>query len=155
MKITIKITLWLAASLGLFFAIVAGMSSASQWFLLSNYDGYQKEEFVIEDAYNDGSDYVLRGKIQNDKFEFAIDEVAYQRYSHSDSMGQVVGIYRNPGLPSFAFQQRSLNVIFAEQWRDISELEVSAKSTLCIAVISLLVSFFFFFTARFIRKNAE
>ena len=155
MKTAFKTILWVAAAIGLFLAIIAGMSSASEWFLLSNYDGYQKKNFVIDGVYKNGSEYYLRGTVKDEEFEFAVVGTDYQRFSHSGSKGQIVEIYINPEMPSLVFQQKSLNVIFAEQWRDPSELKVSAKSTLWIAIILLLISFFLCLTARLVRKNAE
>ena len=47
MNAALKITLWLMAGAGAFFAVVAGLSSASEWMLLHNYQGYKKLDFVI------------------------------------------------------------------------------------------------------------
>ena len=114
-----------------------------------------KKSFVVGEAYKSGSDYHLRGTVKDDKFEFIIDDSYYKRYSSSDSKGKVVEIYRNPEMPSLAFQQKSLNVIFAKQWRDSSELKVSAKSSLWIAIILLFVSSIFYVTSRFISTKSE
>lgn len=154
MKVALKIILWLVAALGLFFAITAGLSSASQWFLLRNHDGYVKEHFVVSgtrmspSSGDQGSDYYLRGKTEDDEFEFAIEASDYERFSQPGSKGEVVEIYRNSEMLSVAFQKQSLNVIFAEQWRDASELEVSARSTLWLAIVSLLLSSVFYLIAR-------
>ena len=81
MKTAFKTILWVAAAIGLFLAIIAGMSSASEWFLLSNYDGYQKKNFVIDGVYKNGSEYYLRGTVKDEEFEFAVVGTDYQRFS--------------------------------------------------------------------------
>jgi hypothetical protein len=166
MKSALKITLWLMAGAGAFFATVAGLSSASEWMLLRNYHGYEKSDFVISgtrmrpSAGDGGSDYYLRGVGGNDEFEFAIDASDYERFSQPGFKGRVVQIYRNSEMASIAFQKRSLNVIFAEEWRDLSEVEISARSTLWLAIISFLLSVAFYLTARLalpplLKQNAE
>jgi hypothetical protein len=166
MKAAIKIALWLATAVGLVIAIVAGLSSASEWFILLNHGGYQREDFVVigtrmsPSSSDNGSDYYLRGTTKDNEFEFAIDASDYERFSPPHSKSKVVQIYRNPELLSVAFQKRSLNVIFAEEWRDASELEVSARSTLWIAIFSLLISIVFWLTAKLalppiLNRNAQ
>ena len=166
MKAALKITLWLIAGAGAFFAVVAGLSSASEWMLLHNYQGYKKSDFVISGTRmgpstgDEGSNYYLQGAAGDDEFEFAIDASDYERFSQPDFKGTVVQIYRNSEMASIAFQKRSLNVIFAEEWRDLSELEISARSTRWLSIISFLLSVAFYLTARLalpplLNQNAE
>ncbi|MGE9270365.1 MAG: hypothetical protein ACQKBU_06135 [Verrucomicrobiales bacterium] len=153
-RTTIKVTLCLIAIAGAFFAVLAGLSSASDWLILHHYQGYERSEFTITGTRMSPSggsrspDYYLRGTTKGDEFEFTIDSQTYRRFSQLDDEAAVIQIYRNPEMASVAFQRRSLNVLLADEWRDRSELEISAKSTLSLAIGSLFLSVVVSLTAK-------
>src|SRR5690606_2171759 len=129
-------------------------SSASEWFLYHNYSKYIKQDFVISGARmvaspgDGGTDYYLKGSSGDKNYEFAIDSASYEQYSSPTMIGKTIQVFRNPESLSIEIQKRSLNVIFAEAWRDIDDIRVSARSTLWIGVFSLMFSCLFYYVDK-------
>lgn len=154
MKAALKMALWIAALVALFVSAVALFSSASEWGLYHNYSKYIKEDFVISGTRmaaspgDGGTDYYLQGASADQIYEFAIGFPDYEQYSSPTMIGKTIQVFRNPEPISIAFQKRSLNVIFAEAWRDLDDIRVSARSTLLVGAFSLVFACLFYFVAR-------
>ncbi|GEP41284.1 hypothetical protein BGE01nite_05750 [Brevifollis gellanilyticus] len=152
-----KLALQVMAFIFLVFAIIAGLSSAREWIVLKQFSGYQKDLFTVESTKvvhgnNDGTDYYLRGHGEHDAYEFAISAARYETFRSPTMVGRQVAVFRNPALPSLSFQTESVNVIFEEDWRDRALVEVSAKSTLWIAGLSMVLAILGFSLIRVFFK---
>src|SRR5688572_19681662 len=102
----------LAGTLALF-AIVAGFSSAKEWYLLKHLPGYERDHFTVTGTeVRHGEDYFLRGQGERKEYAFLISSSRYEAYSSPAAVGQKLTLFRNPAMPSIAFQKESLNVIF-------------------------------------------
>lgn len=156
-----KIILQIIGSLLLLFAIVAGFSSAKEWLILKHLPGYEKDHFTITGTRaihrtgEDGTDYYLQGQGERGAYEFVIPAARYENFSSPTATGTKIILYTNPAMPSITFQKESVNVIFEDDWRDKEEVQRSAKSTLWISVISLLVGVAAFVGARSLRRSSN
>ena len=149
-----KIILQIIGVLGLIGAIVAGFSSGKEWVILKNFSGYQKEQFTITGTrVTNGTDRFLQGQGESGNFDFAISGARYRDYSLPAAVGTVVTVYRTAARPSIAFQQESVNVIFAEDWRERSEVETSARSTVWLAALAMVFAISSFAGARFLARQ--
>jgi hypothetical protein len=148
-----KIVLQIIGGSFLIFATIAGFSSAREWIILNNLSGYHKENLTITGTRvghgtGDGTDYYLLGHGERGEYEFAISAGRYETFSSATAVGQKITVFRNPSMPSIAFQKESVNVIFEEDWRDRADVEVSAKSTMWMGAIAMLVAIPAFVSAR-------
>jgi hypothetical protein len=115
-----------------------------------------KEEFVVRGVSSDhasgksggGTNYYLRGEAGGETYEFAVSSSIYENHAHPASLGRKLVVWRNRDMPSLAVQTKSVHVILDEDWRPLDTIRISAISTLCIALVALLVSALSFITAR-------
>ncbi|MBK1880843.1 hypothetical protein JIN85_00370 [Luteolibacter pohnpeiensis] len=154
MKAILKIFLWILTALAGFFSLFVGATSASDWFVIRHYDDYIKQDLVVhgvsKESNPDGtSGYRLEGFIGSESITFSVDSSKYEYFSQPKARGEVVQIYRNPKAMSVTFQQKSLNVIFADEWRDLEPLVISARSTMWIAIALFSVAAVLWIIARF------
>ena len=144
MRTGTKIIFLTVAGVFFVFGMIVGFNSLAEWVLVWNYEGYQKETFVVsgtrDEASVDGEgspSYYVLGHCKNNQYEFSVSKSRYDQFSDLLMKETIVTVYRNPSMISVAFQGESLNVIFEEDWRSFNEVKHSAQSTLMMTLLAL------------------
>ena len=150
----LRIPLWIIAVLALAFGVMSGCSSGAEWFIALNHSEYIKEDFVIsgtrqEHSSESGNFYFLKGSSDSNEYEFEVSLPKYEQYSTSNTVDKVIEVYRKPGNISGSFQGESLTVIFADEWREQSEVAYSAKTTMVLSICSLVVALAAFLSGKY------
>ena len=154
-----KIILQIIGGIFLIFALVAGFSSAKDWLILNKLSGYERDQFTITGVRvshgtgDAGTDYYLQGHGGRGEYEFAISAARYESLSSDTAVGQKIIVFRNPSMASLSLQKESINVFFEDDWRDREEVEVSAKSTMWMGLITTSVAAFAFVFARSVPRH--